>query len=285
MVFHGFLQYIGIAFFLLSSLYVLWPPVKRRKNKLPFTRRPEFCAKALVVVGLVCSGLLLTFYLHAPGCSGQYFTPGGIVDGEKYSSCTGGANGLVDRAVFGEDHIPQDPACKYLYGCSSFTRYGLLGILNFCFVVYLGMVIGDYFLDVRQFKKRVQFTFVVMAGCTCLAASLTFFFKPWPDNLIPMVKGMWSLSFVFLSNAITCALFFFFYTIHEKKITNGWPFRAVGLNAIFIYVLYSVLGNRFPFGFENSGTHMKMILSNLMCVSVWLLVSVGLHKYRFYVKY
>ncbi len=285
MVFNGFLQYVGVAYFVLSSLYALWPPSRRKRQRRPFLQRPEFCAKALVVSGLVCFGLLATFALHGPGCSGQYFSPGGVVDGQRFANCTGGAAGLVDRAVFGQDHTPQDPACKYLYGCSGFTRYGLLGALNFCLAGYLGMVLGDYFLDVRQFRRRVRFAFLVMTACMCLAASLTGFFRPWPHNLIPLVKGLWSLSFVLLANAITCALLFFFYTIHEKKISNGWPFRAVGLNAIFIYVLYSVLGNRFPFGFRNPGSHMQMILSNLMSVSVWLLVSVGLHKYRFYVKY
>lgn len=285
MVFHGFLQYLGLAFALLSSLYAIWPPVRRKKPRLPFLRRPEFCAKALVMLGLVSAGLIVTLALHAPGCAGQHFTPGGVVDGGQFARCTGGAAGLLDRAVFGENHLPQDPACKYLYGCGSFTRYGLLGAVNFSFSVYLGLVVGDYFLDARQFRRRVRFVFLVMTSCMFLAASLTYFFKPWPDNLLPLVKALWSLSFVLLANAITCALFFFLYTIHEKKIAHGWPFRAVGLNALFIYVLYSLLGDRFPFGFRNSGSHMQMLLSNLMSISVWLLLSLGLHKYRFYVKY
>ena len=283
MVFNGFLQYAGISFSLMTLLYSAWPVLKRPRKGI--LNAPQFRSKAAVGAFIAAVSLAVTLLARAPGCPGVKFSPAGDAVSQELRNCTAGIHGFIDRKVFGELHLPLDPACKYVYGCTCFTKYGILGLLNFCFGVYLGMSTGEYFLDTKQFNKRIRFLTVKMVVCFSVASVSSFFFERWSRGFVPVIKGMWTFSYVMLANFFTCALFLFLYTVHEKKITKGWPFRAVGLNAIFIYTLYSIVGDRFPFGFKNKGSHMMMILSNLMGLTVWILLSLGLHKYRFYIKY
>ncbi len=41
-----------------------------------------------------------------------YLGPGGLHDGGKFSNCTGGAAGYIDRLVLGDDHIYHWPTAK-----------------------------------------------------------------------------------------------------------------------------------------------------------------------------
>ena len=45
--------------------------------------------------------------------------PGGIHMGGKYSNCTGGAVGYVDRTVFSSNHIYKNPTSMIIYNSST----------------------------------------------------------------------------------------------------------------------------------------------------------------------
>ena len=41
-----------------------------------------------------------------------YLGPGGLDEHGQHVNCTGGAAGYIDRKVFGDSHIYQNPTCK-----------------------------------------------------------------------------------------------------------------------------------------------------------------------------
>ena len=44
-----------------------------------------------------------------------YLGPGGLHDGGKFSNCTGGAAGYIDRVIFGDSHIYNWPTAKQVH--------------------------------------------------------------------------------------------------------------------------------------------------------------------------
>ncbi len=53
--------------------------------------------------------LTLTFLLTDSSCPQGYLGPGGIAEWGAHENCTGGAAGIIDRWVFGENHVYQHP--------------------------------------------------------------------------------------------------------------------------------------------------------------------------------
>mgnify|MGYP000547100032 CR=1 FL=1 len=282
-IYTGFLQNCGIAYAILATLYELFPLDKRVNDG--YFERTSVKTKMYIALIFPITNLLLTFTLVVPECPKGYMLPGGIAQQGTYQNCTGGAAGFIDIKIWGSNHLPIDPACRYCYGCQGFTRYGLLALLNFIFSVYLGMAFGEFFLLVKQFNRRVWALLSAFFVSTVIAVLLGFVSKNMYSAILPISKPLWSFSYVMLVNAICLILFLFLWIAHEKKIINGWPVRAIGLNAIGIYVLNALAGQRFPFCFQTKGDHMTLMLSNLLGLSTWILIALFLHKYRFYVKY
>lgn len=68
--------------------------------------------------------------MPVPGCPRGYIGPGGLADYSAHPNCTGtlicavssdliisagGAAGYIDKMVFGENHMYQNPTCKEMY--------------------------------------------------------------------------------------------------------------------------------------------------------------------------
>jgi heparan-alpha-glucosaminide N-acetyltransferase len=64
---------------------------------------------------------------------------GGIGDGGRYSDCTGGAAGYIDKQIFGESHIYGSPTCANTYQTGAFDPEGTLGSLLSILLCYLGV--------------------------------------------------------------------------------------------------------------------------------------------------
>ena len=85
--------------------------------------------------------LLLTFLLPLKGCPTGYIGPGGLHENGLHENCTGGAAGLIDRLILGENHVYQSPTCKDTYLTQvPYDPEGLLGCLTSCVLTYLGEI-------------------------------------------------------------------------------------------------------------------------------------------------
>jgi heparan-alpha-glucosaminide N-acetyltransferase len=98
----------------------------------------------LVAFSLLFVYFMITFFLDVPGCGRGYLGPGtlipsctgvvvrvcgfslhnvcakgGIGDYGKYFDCTGGAAGYIDKKIFTEDHIFNQPTCQRTSGFTS----------------------------------------------------------------------------------------------------------------------------------------------------------------------
>ncbi|XP_061627325.1 heparan-alpha-glucosaminide N-acetyltransferase isoform X3 [Phyllopteryx taeniolatus] len=106
--------------------------------------------------------LCLTFLLPVPGCPTGYLGPGGIGDMGAYANCTGGAAGLVDRWLLGENHIYQTPSARVLYATHMpFDPEGVLGSINSIVMAFLGLQAGKIILHYRDLHSSIISRFLI----------------------------------------------------------------------------------------------------------------------------
>jgi len=61
-------------------------------------------AQWLIILTIVAMHTLIIFLLPVPNCPSGYLGPGGYHKSGKFSNCTGGAAGYIDRLIF-KDHM------------------------------------------------------------------------------------------------------------------------------------------------------------------------------------
>ena len=137
----------------------------------------------------------------------------------------------LDIAVFGENHI------YHGYGIP-FDPEGLLGVLTGTCTVLIGYLIGRSIRNSasKQSQDCVSArTFVISAGLLLAGLALSI--------VIPINKPLWSVSYVFYAAGwASFVLALLIYLIDYK----GWekpffPFKALGMNALALYVLSALL--------------------------------------------
>lgn len=255
----------------------------RHRAKGTGYRTLTFYTKFILMGCLPLLNILLTYLQSPAGCPRGYTGPGGKNLKESLADCTGGANLAIDRWVFGNQRIPTDPTCKYIYGCDRFDSYGLLGTLNFIFTVFLGSKMGEYFMQFRkQTWNRAQHGAVQMVKY--LLAGMALMSIPGSSPFV-VNKNIWSISFVFIANGLTIFIFIIFFILTQYKVILGWPFRAVGKNALMIVFLTPFFQQRFPFGFKHNGSHLSTTIHSLLSTTTYVSLALFLHQYRFYIKY
>ncbi|XP_061535010.1 heparan-alpha-glucosaminide N-acetyltransferase isoform X2 [Phycodurus eques] len=231
--------------------------------------------------------LCLTFLLPVPGCPTGYLGPGGIGDMGAYANCTGGAAGLVDRWLLGENHIYQTPSARVLYATHMpFDPEGVLGSINSIVMAFLGLQAGKIILHYRDLHSSIISRFliwglvlgVISAGLTKCSGDQGF---------IPVNKNLWSLSYV---TTLACfayvLLVLVYYTIDVKKWWSGAPFFYPGMNSILVYVGHEVFEDYFPFRWcmVNTQSHAEHLTQNLVAVSCWVLISYVLYRKNIFWK-
>lgn len=277
----GIFQRLAFAYFMLSSLEIILPLEYTSEKRVLLKK---FYIRSFILLLFPLLSAFVVYFVEAEGCPKGYQGPGGLDQDHKYQSCTGGIYRKIDIGVFGIDHIPKDPNCEFTFLCSSFDQYGLLGTLNFIFSGYLGSVAGLIHLRAKKFKKQVVrlFYFGVI-----LFLIFSGFFALDRLNVaeIPINKTLWSLNFTILTGFVLVFGLIILKIFLKWKMYDGWPFKEMAMNGTFILFASDLMNNRFPFGFQNGGDLMKMVMSNSMTVSIWFVVAILLNIYRFYVKF
>jgi len=147
--------------------------------------------------------------------------------GEPFS-IQGNISGPIDAAVVGATHI------YHGFGVP-FDPEGLLGVLSGSATVLLGYLIGGIVRKSQQKIDAVGQLYTIGLISLAIAIILNIF--------IPINKPMWTPSYVFYAGGWSILMLaFFIYLIDIKGKEKGFfPFKALGLNPLFAFVMAGVI--------------------------------------------
>lgn len=174
-------------------------------------------ARIVIAVTLLVGSWMLFRFVGAPDANGALpFTPEGNL------GC------WFDRTVFGPNHIYQ----------KIFDPEGAAGFLPGIVTPMLGMFAGEFLRSGLSGSKKVLC--LVIAGAVSVVTGLLMSLS------IPIVKALWTSSFVLVCGGYSAIMLALFYWVIDVKGWTGWTFffKVIGMNSITIY-----LGQRIiPFG-------------------------------------
>ena len=207
--------------------------------------------------------------LNKSACPKGYTGPGGISGpvAFKFFNCTGGNFQFIDVKIFGENRFLDDAskilnrypvnsyqfkwAHAYYYGgennslkLPAFTNNNLLSFLQSCVTSFLGMQMGKIFQSYKTRKGRISRIIFWIVNCLVIFGFTQFsildnFFK------IPINAHIYSISYCFLSSAISFFILLIFYICYE--ITGGEHYFMIRLDS-----QYSPNGRQRRFSITNS---------------------------------
>jgi len=171
----------------------------------------KFRPKAQVVIAgaflLLYWGLLVL--VPVPGVGAGVLTP----DGNMAT--------WVDQCILGRFH----------HG----TNTWFVSYLGFASSVLLGVMAGHVLRMERTAKAKIAL--LVAAGAGCLGAGLLW------SLALPVIKLLWTSSFVLVSGGFSFLAMALFYWIVDVRGWRSWafPFRIIGLNPIVAYMAVSLI--------------------------------------------
>ncbi|XP_043470030.1 heparan-alpha-glucosaminide N-acetyltransferase-like [Leptopilina heterotoma] len=278
----GVLQRFGVAYLVSGCLYALLSS-RTKDERIIFKNFADIVSlwlQWIIVLGIVVLHCLITFRLDIPECPRGYLGPGGRHADGKYMNCTGGSAGYIDRILLGVNHIFQWPAIRSVYGSEAFDPEGTLGCLTSIFQVFLGIQSGSTILYYHDWKQRIPRWITWALFLSVLGYILH------SQNIIPINKSLWSLSFVFVTTSFSLFLLCICYLLVDVvKIWKGGPFRIPGMNALVMYIGHMVCYQIFPFHWKigKMKTHELLLAETLWCVCLWIVIAYVLHKRKIFI--
>ncbi|XP_029962551.1 heparan-alpha-glucosaminide N-acetyltransferase [Salarias fasciatus] len=286
----GVLQRLAFTYFVLSLLQTFWGqkeiPLRAPHWWSPLQDVLLYWPQWLIILLLETVWLSVTFLLPVPNCPTGYLGAGGIGDNGLYPECTGGAAGLVDRWMFG-DNMYRYPTCKEMYQTTQpFDPEGLLGTINSVVMGFLGMQAGKIFICYKGRNLHILGRLLVWA--VILGISAAILSKCTRDGgFIPVNKNLWSLSYVVCMGCFSFLLLgAMYFVIDIQSWWGGQPFIYPGMNSIFVYVGHSLLGFYFPFSWEMrfQESHWERLFQSLWGTALWVLIAYFLYRKKFFLK-
>lgn len=286
---------IGVSYAIVALLLVTFPPVDKLRSFLPEISECWGAWGGVALLQVVY--LLLTFLLPVPHCPTGYLGPGGTSDGGAHFNCTGGAAGFMDRQVFSHNHIAAWPACKDTYDCHGQDPWGILGLFPSTLNIMMGYTIGR--IIQRPLSHRAKILRVAQWSLFQGTVGLALHFS----GALPMNKSLYSLSYVFVTCALSGMILLPFYALVDVYEKWGGGFLVwVGQNPLFLYILSELItptlqsfyvkepGHHLEYylwkgiyshlGSENSG----YMFYSLTIVGVMILVAFILRKRGLFIK-
>lgn len=141
--------------------------------------------------------------------------------------------GVVDRAVFGENHILKTTNPEGVW--FGFDPEGLLSSFP-CFAhVLIGMFVGYILFHIKDNNERIQRLFIY--GTVMAFAGLLFGYG------CPINKKVWSPTYVLVACGFASQLLALLIYVIDVKGYRRWSraFEAFGVNPLFLYVLSEML--------------------------------------------
>jgi predicted acyltransferase len=139
----------------------------------------------------------------------------------------------IDRAVFGTRHL-------WAYGTTTgmgvtYDPEGILSTLPAIATLLIGIVAGEGIRKHHAGKKKL--VSLLMAGGMLLVAG--WLLQPF----MPINKRLWTSTFVLVSSGVSLLVFALLYGVVDLRRSRWWTWPALvfGTNAIFAFVLSSVI--------------------------------------------
>lgn len=141
-----------------------------------------------------------------------------------WSTLEGNISGTIDIALLGENHV------YHGYGIP-FDPEGLLGAISGAGTVLLGYFIGQMIRHTDNKTEAVAKLYTTAAICLALGCVWSI----W----LPISKPLWTGSYVLYAGgwAILCLAFFVWFIDVKGKEKVFLPFKAMGMNPLFAFVM------------------------------------------------
>lgn len=155
-----------------------------------------------------------------------------LFGGPEWSTLEGNIAGPIDVAIFGDSHV------YHGYGIA-FDPEGLFGVISGSATVLLGYLIGSLIRSTTEKMEAVSKLYTI--GLLCLAAGSVL--NIW----IPINKPLWSSSYVLYAGgwAIVMLAFFIYWIDIRGKEKIFTPFKALGMNPLFAFVMAGIFAKTF----------------------------------------
>jgi predicted acyltransferase len=159
----------------------------------------------------------------------------------------------------------------------------ILSSITFACTVMLG-VMGGLLLRSRKSQMRKVF-WLFGAGIVCVA--LGSIWSIW----FPIIKHLWTSSFVLYSGGICFVLLGLFYLVIDVWGFRRWafPFKVIGMNAIFVYMItrlfdFRQIGNIFVGGLADRLHSWNALVQGLAGFLVIWLILFWMYRKKTFVK-
>lgn len=164
------------------------------------------------------------------------------------------------------------------------TQYSwLLTGLGFAATTMSGLFAGELLLSTNS-RPKIALN-LVLIGIGAIALSLLI------DLWHPIIKKIWTSSFVIFSSGISFVLLALFYWLVDVRGYTKWayPFRIIGLNAIAAYVgshvlNFSLIAKQIFFGFEQFTGAYYDAFCDLAGFAILYFILWYMHKNKTYIK-
>lgn len=163
--------------------------------------------------GILAGIAILQLLVPVPGFGAGVLTPEGSI------------NGYIDQML-----LP-----GRLYG-GTFDPEGLLCIVSAITVTLMGSIAGHFLRD-KKTSEQQKIKTLSITGVSAIALALVL------STFYPIIKACWTVPFNLLTAGISFLLITLFYWIIDVKGWKKWSFffRVIGMNSIFIYLLYALV--------------------------------------------
>jgi len=216
---------------------------------------------------VITTGLILVIYwaimawVPVPGFGRGVYTPQG------------------NLAAYIDQHFLPKPYCCYDYG----DNEGIISMLPAIATCMLGALAGHW-LRSNQSQRRKALGLVV-GGVVSLGVGLVW------SLAFPIIKNIWSSSFVLFAGGWSLLLLALFYWIIDIRGLKRWAFffTVIGANPITIYIVnrffdFRLLGNIFIHGFVDYLGGWKPFITEVAAVTVSWLFLYFLYRRKIFLK-
>ena len=164
--------------------------------------------QALTTAIFLVSYWILLLTIPVPGVGRGVLTP------------TGNAAIYIDTLIQGRFHFGENT--------------WFLSYLGFASSVLLGVLAGEILLSARSKKVKCLMLYGYGAGLLVLGLIWSLWF--------PIIKLLWTSSFVLVAGGISCLLMATFYLVIDVLGYRKWvfPFTVIGMNALAVYMATEV---------------------------------------------
>lgn len=165
------------------------------------------------LAGIMAGVAALQLFVTVPGYGAGTFEPGSSINGWLDQL-------LIPGRLYGEVYDPE----------------GFLCIVSAVTITMLGSLAG-YIIRSGKSKPARKALYIAVAGVLAVAVSLAL------EPVYPVIKKMWTVSYVLRAAGVSALLLASFYYVIDVRGSKGWTlfFRVFGMNSITIYMASRII--------------------------------------------